>query len=206
MSRRIKGAGILILAMLAFAVPASSASAVVAEFAAASYSSTLTGTQTSEHVFSTKGGQFKCKSASFSAVLIAESPTLPLATPGYANCTRGVEAVTVTINGCTYTLQAGLSTGAGKSSGGMKIVCGEGKDIVLKAAGGCEAKVHATPEWVGFNSYENNGTSDFDVTFASEFAYMLNNKCGVAEGNYAGGTLTGKSTVKGSTGSVQITP
>lgn len=205
MSKQIKALGVIAVAALAMTVSAGTASAAISEFASAKYAATLSGVQTADHVIHTKAGQVKCKSAKFTGTLAAQSKTVSVA-PTYPTCALGAAVATVTMNGCTYTLEAGLETAPGKSFGGMAIVCG-GKEIVVTVVGGCEIKIPAPAEALGFNTYQNTFAGDFDIKFdIGLFDYTLNNNCPNGPGKFEDGKLTGESTVQGNNGAVGIVP
>ncbi len=206
MSNQIKALVVLAVAAFAMAIGTSSASAAISEFASEKYATNLTGQQTNEHVFKTKTGEIKCKIAQLTGTLAAKSPTVSL-TPSYAMCNLGGLAATVTMNGCTFKMEAGLEVGGGGASlGGMTLVCAGGNQVVIKIVN-CEIKIPGQ-EPLGFIDYKNNaGEQELEVNFdVGLFDYSLSANCLAAPGNYEDGLLKGKSTIKGSNGPFGVLP
>jgi hypothetical protein len=204
MSKQIKALiGVAIVA-LTMALGTSSAFAI-SEFASEKYATNLTGQATNEHVFKTKTGEIKCKTAQLTGTLAAKSPTVSL-TPSYAMCNLGGIAATVQMNTCTFKMEAGIKVSEQESLGGMTLVCPGGNEVLIKI-NNCEIKIPGT-EPLGFVDYKNNaGEQELEVNFdVGLFDYTLSANCLAAPGKYEDGILRGKSTIKGSNGPFGVIP
>jgi hypothetical protein len=201
MSNRIKAVAAIAAATLAMAVGPSPASAQVAEFFSVAYPTNLTGTQAAPHVFASAAGPLTCKVAKFTGKLTERSATVSVA-PTYEECTLKGEAAAVAVNGCTYTLEAGLILKENESEGGMSIVCPAEKQIVV-TAGKCEVKILPTAT-IGFIDFKNVGEEFEAKANLAPINYSLNNKCGPKEGEYENGKLDGVYKVKGSEGRIGV--
>lgn len=153
--KALKIGAALVAAMAMMAVTAGAASA--AEYTAASYPVTVTGSQEGQHVFTVDGSEVKCTTAHF------ESPgnTGPTSTltvgAQYSGCTAfTLINATVNMNGCDYVFEA---PGGSPLSSAVQVVCPEGNQIEINVStilGSCEVRVGSqTPS--GGNTYTNLG-------------------------------------------------
>lgn len=176
MKRKFKTLGLVMAAVFAMsAVSVSAASA--AEFHAETAPVTLSGSQSSTHVFTTAAGTVTCKVATFSGSSSVKTTKEITMTPKYENCTAfGFISVPIDVKG-DYLFTAN----------GDIHVNGE----FLITTPGCTTTV-SKQTIKGGNSF-SNGAGDVNVeTNASGIAY---NECGTER---TGATYTGKTTVTGS--------
>lgn len=202
MSNRIKALGVVALAILAVAVPASSASGAVAKFSSEKYPATLTGTQTSPHVFLSGAGPLSCTVAKFTGEL-AEKSQFVSVTPTYETCSLAGKEATVAMEGCTHKLDAGGMIGENESMGGMQILCPAEKEIKV-TSGECVIKIPPMAESLGFADFKNLEGGEFQEKLDVNLSYSVNNKCGPKEGTYNDGKTAGTYKVKGNNGPVGV--
>jgi hypothetical protein len=200
MIRNAKVLGLALVAVLAMAaVVASSASA--AEFTAASYPVTLSGTQSTAHKFTVGGSTVTCTTATFSGSASGPSPTQTM-TPVYTGCTAfGFIGATVTGfphtgGNCDYDFSA---------NGETALTCASG-DVTIDA-GPCTATVTAPKNTnLKSNTFTNNtpaaGQVTVDTNVTNVHAEITKSEfgCPVAKGTYANSTYTGTTVVKGENG------
>jgi hypothetical protein len=103
----LKKIGPIVAVVMALAAFAGVASASAAEFHASASGTSLNGTQTTSHVFSTQGNEVTCETATFSGSTEGtSSPTQKMA-PTYSGCTAfGFAGATVNTEGCKYNFHA----------------------------------------------------------------------------------------------------
>lgn len=178
MKRSLKTLGLVLAAVFAMgAVMASAASA--AEFHSAAAPVTLSGSQSTSHVFTTNAGTVTCKVATFSGSSSVKTTSEITMTPKYENCTAfGFISVPIHVKG-DYLFTA---NGDVHVNGTFEIT-----------APGCTTTVSGPQTLKGANSFSNNAgkTDVIAKTNASGIAY---NECGTARTN---GTYTGTTTVTG---------
>lgn len=179
MKRKFKTLGLVMAAVFAMsAVSVSAASA--AEFHAASAPVTLSGSQTTSHVFTTAAGTVTCKVATFSGTSSVKTTSEITMVPTYEGCTAfGFVEVPVHVKG-DYLFTA---------NGDIHIT---GKFQIT--APFCTTTVEGPQTIKGGNSFANNaGKTDVNVTTnAKGIAY---DECGTPR---TGATYTGGTTVTGS--------
>lgn len=135
MIRNLKALGLALVAVFAMsAMAASAAQAEDANFAADGYSATIDATGDNDQVFVSPVGTLNCThfdpheevtdtSVHGTGSLTAESPTLTAEDITYTNCHAlgGLFGVTVDMNECHYTFDAGTMVGAGTATGSVDI-------------------------------------------------------------------------------------
>lgn len=165
-----------------FAVGAPTASA--AEFHAASFPATLSGVQTTSHVFTFDLGTVTCNSVTFKGTASAKtSSTLTLA-PTYGGCTAfGFINTPVHPNECVYTYQA---------FGTMELKCPAGKYIDITAPL-CTVKISPFHREIG-TGFAADGTHTV-TKITSNTSGVPYDECGTKKTN---GKYTGKADVGGS--------
>jgi hypothetical protein len=195
MIRKFKVLGLALVAVFAMsAVVASAASAT--NFTAASYPVTISGSQTTQHVFTAAGGETKCSTASFSGSATGASETQTI-TPTYEGCTSFGISSTVTMNGCDYLFHAAAS---GSNTGTVDLVCPTNKEVTIDVGSVCV--IHIPPFTnKGSITYTNNA-GDIDVS-ANETGITAKITrtsffCPVAEQTVTNATYTGNTTMQGS--------
>jgi hypothetical protein len=129
MKHNLKALGLAVVVALALSATLASAAQAIGRFAAGSYPAIVTGT--SSGAFTNTGlTTTVCGSESFSTPMLTDSNTLQV-TPSYSNCFHwGTQPVTITTNGCTFTLA--ISSLEGTTGEGQETVnCPAGKEIVM---------------------------------------------------------------------------
>jgi hypothetical protein len=81
---------------------------------------TVTGEQLEENKFTIAGQVVKCKKANFAATIGLKQTEVTGIAPTYAECTYGANPATVTMKGCTYSIN-GLTDANGDAL--TKVVC-----------------------------------------------------------------------------------
>ena len=188
MNRKFKALGLVlasVFAMSAVGAPAASA----ADFFSEVTPQTISGSQTTTHVFTTNAGTVSCKKATFSGAAtngISETQTLA---PDYSECTAfGFINVPVHENGCAYVFNA---------NGTTEVECPSGKKIEITAPF-CTTTVGPQHLASGMSFANNAGETDIVATtnISSSIDY---NECGTERTN---GSYTGTTTVTGASGSI----
>jgi hypothetical protein len=125
MKRNLKALGISLVAVLATGAVAASAAhpqAEEADFAASEYPTHIQAAGHGTQQFETSIVTLSCEGASGTAALEEQSDTLTGENIEYSECdASGILPTTIDMNGCHYTFDAGQLTGAGKSTGAVKI-------------------------------------------------------------------------------------
>jgi len=189
MTGRLKSLGLLLAAVFAMSALAAS-SALAAEFHSAAAPATISGNQSTSHVFTTSAGTFTCKVATFSGTTASKTASSQTLTPKYESCTAfGFLNVPVVINGCGYVFQA---------SGVTEIECPAGKAIEI-AWPGCTTKIKEQKP-AGSLEYTTVGTTpNRDIRVHTSLSGIAYDECGTARTN---GSYKGTTTVVGSAGEV----
>jgi hypothetical protein len=130
---------IIAMVLIASAIGASAAQAVSFHSSSASGTTFLTGNQATTNVFTTTALNVKCKVAIFSGSYTGGTTATDLTiTPHYTECTGGGQAVTVTVNGCTYTFTQPTS----KTTGNVDLLCPGSNVITIDIpAGNCSLTI-----------------------------------------------------------------
>ncbi|HEX3240731.1 MAG TPA: hypothetical protein VHR18_11445 [Solirubrobacterales bacterium] len=178
MKRKLGSLGLMLAAVLAVGVSTASA----ANFFSAVHPQSVSGTQTTNHVFTTNAGTVTCKKVTFTGTTAASVSATQTLTPDYSECTAfGFISVPVDENGCGYIFNA---------SGTTEVECPEGKKIEITVP---FCTVTVGPQHIaGGMSYSNNaGETDIVATsnIKSEIDY---DECGTSRTN---GSYTGATTV-----------
>lgn len=206
MTHKLKALGLTLMAIcLIGAVGASGAQAT--KFTSAKYPTSLTGTQTSQHVFQTMFGAVKCDAASFTGSLAAASSTITLA-PTYSKCTTSGLSVTITMNGCDFLIHNTIDISTHASGGNLDIQCPAGKQIVIdEAETGCTKDI-GPQTGLGLMTYTINtegGDMNFDFTIKGiKYTVTGSGLFCFEPGSYTDGTYTGTATFKGSNGVLTV--
>ncbi|HEX3240504.1 MAG TPA: hypothetical protein VHR18_10265 [Solirubrobacterales bacterium] len=189
MNRKIKTLGVVLASVLAMsAIGASAASA--AEFHSAVHPQEIHGTQTTSHVFTTNAGTVTCKKATFTGTSAAKTSATQTLSPDYNECTAfGFINVPIHENGCALLFYA---------NGTSEIACPFGKKIEITAPF-CTTTIYPQ-HLTGGVTY---ATITTDITVTTNITGIHYNECGTTRTN---GTLTGKTTWVGVSGSFVFSP
>lgn len=159
---RIKPLAAALLAVAALGAVMASSAQAQGEFTAASYPTTLTGTQQEQVVLTWEDGlQKKCNQMLFHSQLNSATSTLT-ASATYSECTVfGFIAGSIEMNGCQYVFHVSEPVETDIYSGTVDLICPAGKKVVAKSAT-CEIFV---PEQTGMKEVKFiNNTAAGDVT------------------------------------------
>jgi hypothetical protein len=202
MTRKIKALGLALVAALA--LTAVMASAASAQFTSAASHTVLSGEQTVAHEFSAGSGfgGIKCKTAKFSGTSAAKSTHRQVVTPTYGECEDSFgRIVDITKNTLSYSFQSGVT--AGETKGHVETT----GEIVLEVTSNkvtvCKVTIKGTQTNNGI-SYTNNkdGTVTTKTNTNNVVSSTVGNffSCGISEGTHTGGTYTGETLMKGTSG------
>ena len=192
MNRKLKTLGLVLASVFAMsAIGASAASA--AEFHSEVHPQSVSGTQTTSHVFTTDAGTVTCKKATFSGTTSASTSATQTLTPDYNECTAfGFTNVPVHENGCAYIFNA---------NGTSEVECPSGKKIEITAPF-CTTSIGPQHFASGSHTYHNETSILWGfyrkTTHTTKMAY---NECGT---NKTNGTYTGNTDIKGASGKVWV--
>lgn len=104
MTRNLKALGLALFAALALSAMAASAASAKHHFGAPKAPTDVTGSQGTQHIFTTEAGEVKCNTATFSGTQGSASTSEVTITPHYTGCTAfGFASTHVKFNGCDYT-------------------------------------------------------------------------------------------------------
>lgn len=159
-----------------------------AEFHSAAVPNTISGSQSTSHVFTTDAGTVTCKTFTFSGTLSSSTTTAIEVTPTYGSCTAfGFIGVTIHNNGCRATFT--------RDGSHHVYWCPPGKKVEITAPF-CTTTVG--PQYVASGvSFANNGGKT-DIIATTNISGIEYNECGTIKtnGKYTGtSTLTGSSSV-----------
>ena len=180
MTRKLKALGLALLAlgaMSAIAAQAASATTVVNhEFETTSAPVVLTGTSTTNHVYSLGGVPAVCEVLTFVGTQSEATVDHITVTPSlHTNCKLGSTTIHVTNNGCSYTFDSDTVDGSARVS----IVCNHTGSITFTDSGGAcvihFSDTHTNGVTVNQNlpgvTYANAGTPpNHDVSVAMNVA------------------------------------
>lgn len=197
MKLNIKVLGLAVVAVFALtAVGASAASA--AEFHSQAESTSLTGTQTGNHVFNAAGAKITCKKASFTGTQTGKNATSVTMGATYGECSFLFFSVSVNMNGCSYVFHAN----------GQTDVVGEACKGITYEGAGCKVVV---PAQTGLNSvsYANSGTGSTESINVSPnvtgIKYTSSGLCPENGTNLTNGKYeSGPTNVVGKSGGTQV--
>jgi hypothetical protein len=208
MIRNLKVLGLAMVAVLAMsAMVASAASAH--EFKSESSSTTLTGEQVGEHVFTAEGNEVKCTAAKFTGTQsgteadeVQVHPTYGAAAKEGATCKFSALTATVNTGSCDYRFDSETDANGHATT---KVVCTSGSITI--SLSGCTITIGAqtVDQGVSFTNEGSGASRDVKVTAtatgidysASGFGCSL---AGIKTGAHTDGTYNGTTTVKGSAG------
>jgi hypothetical protein len=188
MKRRIKTLGVVLASVFAMsAVVASAASA--AEFHSAVHPQTVTGTQTTGHVFTTNAGTVTCKKVTFSGTTNAKTSTTQTLAPEFKECTAfGFINIVIHVHGCTVIFHR---------DGVIEIICPPGGKVEITVPF-CTVTIGG--QFIaGGQTFANNGGKTDIVATTNVKEEIDYNECGTARTN---GSYKGTTTVTGASGSV----
>ncbi len=120
MIRNLKALGVALMAAFAFSAIAAGTAAAGETYTSevgAGVQTYVTGEKTSNHIFTTGGGQISCTTISFPGEAKPAGPASHeiTVTPHYTNCTAfGFATAHITNNGCHYTFTTPTDLGGGK--------------------------------------------------------------------------------------------
>jgi hypothetical protein len=198
MIRNLKALSLALGAMVVMSAALSSA-AQATTFTASAGSGSLTGTQTTEQVFTFDAGTARCttlnQASSFSSASFNEVDFIP----AYSGCKAfGFLSATVSTGKCNYEY-----TGAGQVGGQtiFDIACSSG-EITINTVG---CVVHIPAQTNLSHVKFSNGAGDLNATMTiTGIKYNQTAGCPNGSGVKTNGTLTGESTIKASSGTIQV--
>ena len=204
MIRSFRTLGLALVAVFAMsAVVASAASA--STFHAAKYPVTLSGSQSSTHVFSASGTSVSCEKATFAGEASADSSAVTIH-PSYSGCTAfGFVGATVNTEECNYVFHSGATTNEAEQiyAGTTDITCPTGQSIKITAST-CALEVKAQ---TGLSSVSLDNNANGTETVGANVEKIANTvtKDGFlcplkGTGNFTDGKYTGNTEVKGTNG------
>jgi hypothetical protein len=201
MIRNLKVMGLALVAIFAMgAVLASAASA--SNFHAASYPVTISGSQSTTHVFTASGTSVSCEKATFSGSASADSSEVTIH-PSYSGCTAfGFVGATVNTEECNYVFHSGNTTNEAEQiyAGTTDVVCPAGQSIKISAST-CALEVKSQ-NGLSAVSYDNNAGGTVTVGANVENIANTVTKDGFlcplkGTGNFTDGKYTGDTKVEG---------
>ena len=190
MNRKFKTLGLVLASVFAMsAIGASAASA--ADFRSEVHPQSVSGTQTTSHVFTTDAGTVTCKKATFSGTTSGTTASTQTLTPEYDECTAfGFVNVPIHENGCGYIFNA---------NGTTEVECPSGKKIEITVPF-CTTTVGEQHIGEGMSFSSNAGKTDIIATTNITKTIGIDyNECGT---NKTNGSYTGTTTVTGASGSI----
>jgi hypothetical protein len=207
MNRKLKGLGLMFVALLALA--GFSSSAMATEFHSETAHTIIKGEQPegSNDVFTVNAGKVTCTSATYAGTTSAVTTPEVTVTPTYTGCTAfGFVNTTIDVPGGN--VAAGANGGCdyrftpSTASSQLHIICGAG-EVINVTAFNCWVTIGS--QTTGGITYTNSGAGTArDVTVnanISGIVYTQHSKSfpGCSNGTFSNGTYVGKGTVKGQT-------
>jgi len=195
MNRKLKGLGLMFVALLALA--GFSSSAMAAEFHSETAHTIISGEQPAgtNDVFTVNAGKVTCNSATYSGTTSAATTSEIEVEPKYSECTAfGFVSTTIDVEGCKYKFTPATSTPQ------LHIICPAGKTLHVTAFN-CWVKIGS--QTLSGITYDNSGSgTSRDVTATanvSGITYTQESKSfpGCTNGTFTNGTYVGAGTVKG---------
>lgn len=187
----------VVLGSLALAAPG-----IASEFEAETYPVEVRGENEGNHVLGIEDKlALECSTVTFKGEMDVWTETEEVS-PTYSGCTAFGFAATVTTNGCTYVLRAGLELAEpGDFEGTMDVKCPTGQKIAV-VAGTCEVQIGAQ-EKVAKVEYDNDTEAAPDeITFSTALTKLKYNKtkdgfaCALTgTGEKEDGSYTGTTTI-----------
>ena len=189
----------LILIASALAMVLLPASAQATTFTTSAASGTLTGNQTTEQVFTFDAGTTRCTTFNQATSFSSNSFNTVDFIPAYSGCKAfGFISATVSTGKCTYEY-----TGAGQTGGKtlFDIVCSSGEITITTPTCVVHIPAQTGLGHVGFSNGAGDINEEFTVT---GLKYEQTAGCPNGAGVKTNGTMTGGSTIKASTGTIQV--
>jgi hypothetical protein len=213
MIRKSKALGLALVAVFAMsAVIASAASA--STFHAAKYPVTLSGSQTTTHVFSASGTSVSCEKATFAGSASADSSEVTIH-PTYSGCTAfGFVGATVNTEECNYVFHSGATTNEKEEiyAGTTDVKCPAGQSIKVTAST-CALEIKGQTG-LSSVSFDNNAAGTETVGANVEkiantvtkdgFLCPLNGTGNFTDGKYTGTTLVQGKDSEGKTDAIKV--
>jgi hypothetical protein len=197
MLTKLKIIGLTAIAALAVSAVAATAAQANPQFHVESAPATITGSQTTQQVFTTDAGTVSCTGASFhgeSSVLTKFDQTL---TASYSGCTAfGFINAPIHMNGCAYVFKLTSDTIA-PFDATVYVECPTGKVIEVTGPFGCNVTV-GTQGPLGGVAISNNGSKtarDLNVSLNVTGVTYTSHGCSNPDGTYTNGVLHGGATV-----------
>ena len=197
--RRTRYLGFAVLAAAALTMLLGAGTASATQFRAEEYPTTLNGTQSVTHTFTTVSGTVKCQTANTSGTLSAASSSVSL-TPEMKSCIAFGLVATPVLNSCKYVLNS--TNEAEPFTGTVDIACSKEGDAMEFKTATCVLKI---PAQKGFATGLAN--SEFAIRSrnrritetinAGGIKYTQIGACPKGSGNFENGTLTGTSVIRG---------
>lgn len=202
MIRNLKVLGLAVVAVLAMSVMASAAQA--AEFHSEAESTTFSGSQVTQNVFTAGGSEVKCNTAEFTGSQTGTSVAEVEVQPTYSSCTAfGFAKAHVKTAGCKYAFTASSST-----AGAARVACSGTSKIEITptflGSSVCTIKIGSQTPGTPSVDYANEGSgSSRSITVTAtvggiSFEEVSGGGCGVGSGS--NGTYTGSVHETGSAG------
>jgi hypothetical protein len=207
MTRKLKVLGLTVVTSLALSAVGASAAQATFSFTAPEGAVDLTGSQATQNVFTTGGGEVKCNTAQFVGTNTAASAQTQTITPHYSSCTAFGFTAHVNATPCTYVfstptikIKAGEYTGAPP-----QVNCPAGGITITPTFFGssvCTATIGTHTPTSGHVIYKNEGagtTRDVLVTSTVEGIHYTSTGgvCGESGKTLTDGKYTGSVTLKG---------
>jgi hypothetical protein len=193
MNRKLKGLGLMFVALLALA--GFSSSAMATEFHSEVAHTIIDGEQPAEtnDVFTVKAGTVTCKSATYSGTVNSATTSEVTVQPKYSECTAfGFVNTTIDVpSGCWYRFTPDTNP--------LHIVCGA--EPITVTAFNCWITVGSqTNSGITYSNSGSGSSRDVTVTAnATGLTYTQHSKSfpGCTSGTFTDGKYVGKGTVKG---------
>jgi hypothetical protein len=191
MFRYLRNSTAILAAVLAIGAAGASA-ASAGEFHMGSATGSVTGVQSTTHVWTTSAGTWTCKTAHFAGSFSASTTTSQKFTPKWENCTVfGFINIPIHTNGCIFNFTAAVG-------GQLHIECPAGKVIELTVPGCTTTIGSQTVGATEFTNATDSTTGKMHVIMHTNITGMHYVECGTTRTNmtYKGTTtLTAKDTV-----------
>ena len=189
MKHRVRTASLILGAVFAISAIGASSAFAATTFHSAVHPQSVSGSQTSTHVFTTSAGPVTCKIATFSGTTSAKTSATQTLTPNYETCIPFGFGFGVPIheNGCAFIFNA---------NGTSEIECPTGKKIEITAPF-CTTSIG--PQHIPSGVSYSNGAGD--IVASTNISGIDYDECGVFRTN---GAYTGKTTITGFSGNISV--
>ncbi len=162
------------------------------------YPASISGSQVSQHKFTTLAGHTKCSKAQFSGTVSAATASLSLSPAMSSGCNVSGIAVTWTMNSCSYKHNV-LNAGPPYTAT-MDISCSKAGDEIVIQSATCWIKIPAQSGLKGIGLENSGAGSERAVTITyniTGISYKLEGNCPAKSGAYADGAYAGSTKLSG---------